>query len=61
MSGDGYGAVVKAAAKLACSPIVDRPVREKAQAFLEVEIDRWSESPERDEPEEPEVEDGPKE
>lgn len=48
MESDGYAAVVKAAAKMACSPIVDRDVREKAQAFLSAEIDRWSEAPATD-------------
>lgn len=61
MSGDGYGAMVKAAAKLACSPIVDRDVREKAQTFLSTEIERWDETPTADEPDEREETDGPKE
>lgn len=60
MTGDGYDAIVNAAAKLACSPIVDRPVREKAQTFLSTEIERWDETV-VDEPEEPEATDGPQE
>lgn len=38
----GYAAIVRAAATVATSAIVDREAREDAQAFVMEEINRWA-------------------
>lgn len=50
----GYSAIVKAAAKVACSPIVSREAQGEAEDFIRAEIERWSEhSPRRDSADDP--------
>jgi hypothetical protein len=39
----GYAAIVKAAAKIATSPIVSREAQREAEDFVMAEIDRWAE------------------
>lgn len=41
MNESDYPAIVAAAARMACSPIVSRDVRDRAEEFVDAEIARW--------------------